>query len=93
MAEVSYSREDSCYYAQLVNAPGLSLLAEGETIDELLRAFALLVNAYVKAASDDGFGLVQPCNLVAAWAKCVFREICLASLKIRLFVPDLCLYG
>lgn len=63
VAEVSYSAEDSCYYAQLVNAPGLSLLAEGATIDDLLQAFALLVNDYLKAVSNDGFGLVQPRHL------------------------------
>ena len=65
VAEVSYSTEDSCYYAQLVNAPGLSLLTEGETLDDLLEAFASLVNDYLKAVSDDGFGLVQPHDLVA----------------------------
>lgn len=66
VAEVSYSAEDSCYYAQLVNTPGLSLLAEGETIEDLLKAFASLVNDYLSAVSHDGFGLVQPRNLVEA---------------------------
>ncbi len=65
VAEVSYSVEDNCYYAQLVNAPGLNLLAEGETVEDLLKAFASLVSDYLKAASEDGFGLVQPRDLVA----------------------------
>lgn len=64
VAEVSYSAEDSCYYAHLINAPGLSLLAEGATIDDLLKAFASLVNDYLQAVSNDGFGLVQPRDLV-----------------------------
>ncbi len=63
MAEVSYSTE--VYYAQLVNAPGLNLLTEGETLDDLLEAFASLVNDYLKAVFDDGFGLVQPRDLAA----------------------------
>jgi predicted RNase H-like HicB family nuclease len=63
VAEVSYSAEDSCYYAQLVNAPGLSLLAEGETLEDLLEAFSSLVDDYLKAVSDDDFGLVQPRTL------------------------------
>ncbi|MEO0648638.1 MAG: hypothetical protein AAFZ17_21205 [Cyanobacteria bacterium J06650_10] len=66
VAEVSYSVEDNCYYAQLINAPGLSLLTEGETLDDLLAAFASLVNDYLKAVADDGFGLVQPLSLVTA---------------------------
>ncbi len=65
VAEVSYSSEDGCYYAQLVNAPRLNLLTEGETLDDLLEVFAPLVNDYLKAVSDDGFGLVQPRDLVA----------------------------
>lgn len=65
VAEVSYSTEDGCYYAQLVNALGLNLLTEGETLDDLLEAFASLINDYLKAVSDDGFGLVQPRDLVA----------------------------
>ena len=64
LAEVSYSTEDGCYYAQLINAPGLNLLAEGETLDDLLEAFASLVDDYLKAVSDDGFGLVEPRSLV-----------------------------
>lgn len=66
VAEVTYSIEDSCYYAQLINAPGLSLLAEGKTIDDLLKAFASLVNDYLKAVSEDGFGLVSPRSLIEA---------------------------
>ena len=66
VAEVSYSAEDNCYYAQLINAPGLSLLAEGESLDNLLDAFASLVDDYLKAVSDDGFSLVQPRKLVAS---------------------------
>ena len=62
---MSYSTGDGCYYAQLVNAPELNLLTEGETLDDLLEAFASLVNDYLKAVSDDGFGLVQPRDLVA----------------------------
>ncbi|MBE9063319.1 hypothetical protein [cf. Phormidesmis sp. LEGE 11477] len=65
IAEVSYIAEDGCYYAQLVNAPGLSLLAEGETLEDLLTAFASLVDDYLKAVSNDGFGLVQPRELTA----------------------------
>ena len=64
VAEVSYSTEDSCYYAQLINAPGLNLLAEGEVLDDLLESYASLINDYLKAVADDGFGLVQPRNLV-----------------------------
>ena len=66
VAEVSYSTEDSCYYAQLLNAPGLNLLTEGKTVNDLLSAFASLVDDYLKAVSDDGFGLAQPHNLVEA---------------------------
>ncbi|MEL6470613.1 MAG: hypothetical protein AAFQ74_12865 [Cyanobacteria bacterium J06623_4] len=65
VAEVSHNVEDGCYYAQLINAPHLNLLAEGATVDELLEAFASLVNDYLKAVSDDGFSLVQPRKLVA----------------------------
>lgn len=65
MAEVSYSTEDGCCYAQLVNARGLNLLTEREALDDLFEAFASLVNDYLKAVSDDGFGSVQPCDLVA----------------------------
>lgn len=65
VAEVSYISEDGCYYAQLVNAPGLNLLAEGETLEDLLEAFAELVDDYLKAVSEDGFGLVQPRELTA----------------------------
>jgi len=64
VAEVSGSIEDCCYYAQLINAPRLSLLAEGETLDDLLEAFASLISNYLKAVSNDGFGLVQPRDLV-----------------------------
>lgn len=64
VAEVSHSTEDNCYYAQLINAPGLSLLAEGESLDELLKSFALLVDDYLQAVADEGFGLVQPKELV-----------------------------
>ncbi|MEL6352229.1 MAG: hypothetical protein AAFR58_10710 [Cyanobacteria bacterium J06627_28] len=65
IAEVAYSAEDDCYYAQLINAPGLSLLAEGKTLNDLLDAFSSLVNDYLKAVDQDGFGLVQPHDLIA----------------------------
>ena len=65
VAEVGYSIEDGCHYAQLVNASGLNLLTEGKTLDDLLGAFASLVGDYLKAGSDDGFGLVQPRDLVS----------------------------
>lgn len=61
---MSYRTENSCYYAQLVNAPGLNLLAEGKTLNNLPEAFASLVSDYLKAVSDDGFGLVQPRDFV-----------------------------
>ncbi len=65
VAKASYSTEDGCYCAQLVNVPGLNLLAESETLDDLLEAFASLLNAYLEAVSDNGFGLVKPRDLVA----------------------------
>lgn len=65
VAEVSYIAEDGCYYAQLVNALGLSLLAEGETLEYLLEAFFSLVDDYLKAVSDGDWGLVQPRELTA----------------------------
>ena len=65
IAEVSYSAEDRCYYGQLINAPGLNLLAEGETLNDLLEAFASLVDDYLRAVAEESFGLVRPRDLVA----------------------------
>lgn len=66
VGEVTIDIEDNCLYAKLINAPGVFFTCEGETVDELVKAFTSWIDEYATGFGEAGFTVVAPQSLVAA---------------------------
>lgn len=60
IGEVSISVEDNCLYAKLINALGVYFLCEGETVSELVSAFASWIDDYVEGFGEANLEIVKP---------------------------------
>ncbi|MEO0644821.1 MAG: hypothetical protein AAFZ17_01495 [Cyanobacteria bacterium J06650_10] len=65
VGEVSIDIEDNCLYAKLINAPGVHFTCEGETVKELVDAFASWIDDYVEGFNEANLKVVEPLVLAA----------------------------
>ena len=66
LGQVTINIEDNCLYAKLINAPGVFFTCEGETVDELVKAFTSWIDEYATGFGEAGFTVVEPQAVVTA---------------------------
>lgn len=66
VGQVTIDVEDNCLYAQLINAPKVHFICEGQTVSELVEAFSSWIDDYIAGFSEAGLDVVQPQVLAAA---------------------------
>ena len=66
IGQVTIDVEDNCLYAQLINAPKVHFTCEGQTVEELVKAFSSWIDDYVAGFTEAGLEVVEPEALVTA---------------------------
>ena len=66
LGAVTIDVKDNCLYAKLINAPEVFFTCEGETVDELVKAFTSWIDEYATGFDEVGFTVVTPQALVTA---------------------------
>ena len=66
IGQVTIDIEDNCLYAKLINAPKVHFTCEGQTVEELVKAFSSWIDDYVAGHAEAGLEVVEPESLVTA---------------------------
>jgi len=66
VGQVTIDVEDNCLYAKLINAPKVHFTCEGQTVEELVKAFSSWIDDYIAGFPEAGLEVVEPEALVMA---------------------------